>query len=161
MTIKEYKELAYAHEPCEEGRELFDSCTSRKGVFDLMVSPRAYDFVMKSVKEGWGPSPVDIENIFKYYVNGRHTSTYRINERNIKSQVWCRTKDVNIDDPIRTVLLFGCTGNIVIRQWQVVRIIMDKNCDIDIECPDNAIVIIDNYGGSVYDMYKNCKIYDR
>lgn len=162
MKIKDFKELMLRHNPCKEGLDAFEKCTSRKDVFDLIASPIAYDFLMKSVRDGWGPTPDDIAQIFKYYVNGRCTTIFRDEMRSIRSQVWCNSKEVKVDDKIRTMILFGCHGDIEIGKWQVVRLIVDKNCDIDIICPDSsAYVIVENYGGSVYDMYGNCNIYER
>ena len=55
----------------------------------------------------------------------------------------------------------GCDGMVTINDWQVVRILVDKNSKIGLRCSDKSIVIVDNYGGVIHKLGGNPKIKDK
>lgn len=158
MTIRDYGERLEMHEPCKSGAEAFSRCKSRKDVFELIGSPQAADFFLKSVAEGWGPTPEDVENVFRPYLNGGMTIVNKIEDRKVRAQVWCKSDIVSITDSVRWLILVGCRGDVHIRDWQVVKIFLDKNCSVRIHCAANSIVYVENYGGEIRGVEGECKI---
>lgn len=157
MTISDYKEELVKHAPCKEGAMAFDKCKSRKDVFELIGQPVACDFFMKSLEEGWGPSPEDFESIFRPYINGALTIKYHIGERKLHSQIWCNADEISIDNSVRWLILVGCNGEINIKDWQVVKIFIDKNSNVELKCGANSIVYVSNFGGKFKDISGNCR----
>lgn len=158
MTIAEYQERMKGHEACAEGADAFAQCKCRKDVFSLIGAPVAVDYFLRSIAEGWGPSPDDIQNVFRPYLNGGLTVVNKIGERKIRSQVWCRADEVSIPDSVRWLVLVGCRGSVHIADWQVVKIFLDSHCSVQIECAPNSIVYVENYGGEIRNVKGECKI---
>ena len=158
MTIREFGESLKMHAPCDKGAEAFSRCKSRKDVFELIGDPSATDFFLKSIADGWGPTPEDIETIFRPYVNGGLTAIHAMGDRKLRSQVWCRSDEVSVPDSVRWLILIGCRGAVKIADWQVVKIFMDANCSVNLECSPNSIVYVENYGGEIRNVKGECKI---
>lgn len=159
--IMKFRDRFLEHHPCPEGVEALENCNGRKDIFTLLASPTASDFLMRSILEGWGPSVSDMESVFKPYLNGRFTAHYINGDRKIGTQIWCNAPIVTIDDDVRWLVLVGCDGMVTINDWQVVRIIVDKNSKIGLKCSDKSIVIVDNYGGVIHKLGGNPKITDK
>lgn len=158
MTIPEYQERFKMHAPCKDGAEAFLRCRGRKEVFELIGSPIAADFFLKSVAEGWGPSAEDFEKVFRPYVNGGLTVVNKIGDRKVRSQVWCRADEVSVPDSVRWLILVGCRGDVRIAPWQVVKVFMDASSSVYLHCAENSIVYVDNYGGEIRGVEGECKI---
>lgn len=160
LTVSEYKRIYLDHEPCAEGMEAFSRCYSRKDAYELALSPLACDFFLKSIRDGWGPTPDDIEAVFGPYLGNGYTPNYNTDSRQVRCQMWCKCDRVSVDDSIRMITLVGCRGRVDITGWQVIKILVDSNSDIDLYCSDNSIVLVENYGGVVRDKNGNAKIKD-
>lgn len=158
MDISDYKATMKAHGPCAGGEAAFAGCRTRKDVFELIGGPEAVDFFLGSIKEGWGPSPEDFETVFRPYINGALTVTSRIGDRKVRSQIWCRADDVQVDDSVRWLILLGCRGFVRIKEWQTVKIFLDRNTRVRIECAPNSIVYVENYGGEIGSIEGHCRI---
>lgn len=158
MTILEYRERIKTHAPCKSGFDAFLRCSGRKDVFELLSGPVAADYFLKSVAEGWGPSPEEFEHVFRPYVNGGLTVVNNVGERKIRSQVWCRADDVSVPDSVRWLILVGCRGDVRVGPWQVVKVFLDASCSVRIHCAENSIVYVENYGGEIRGVDGECKI---
>lgn len=157
MTITDYQEELFDRNPCVEGIEAFKKCLCRKDFFELVGQPVACGYFLKSIQDGWGPSPQDFESLFRPYINGSHTISFKVGNRKMRSQVWCNSGDISIDDSVRWLILIGCRGVVKITNWQVVKIFVDRNSRVDIDCDKNSLVYVENYGGKVSDVHGNCK----
>lgn len=158
MNIRDYGESLKMHAPCEQGAEAFSRCKSRKDVFELIGRPESVDFFLKSIADGWGPTPEDVENVFRPYLNGGMTIVNKIDDRKVRSQVWCKADSVSIPDSVRWLVLVGCRGDVYISDWQVVKIFLDRNCSVRIHCASNSIVFVENYGGEIRGVEGECNI---
>ena len=158
MTIREYQERLEMHAPCENGAEAFSRCKSRKEVFELIGSPVAADYFLKSIADGWGPSPEDIEGVFRPYLNGGLTVVNKIGERKVRSQVWCRADNVAVPDSVRWLILVGCRGDVFVSEWQVLKVFIDASSSVYLHCAPNSIVYVENYGGEIRGVEGECKI---
>lgn len=158
MNIRDYQERLKMHDPCKDGLEAFSRCRSRKDIFELVGSPEATDYFLKSIAEGWGPEPEDVEKVFRPYLNGGLTVVNKIGDRKVRSQVWCRSDNVSINDAVRWLILVGCRGDVYISDWQVVKIFVDANSSISLHCSPNSIVYVENYGGEIRNVEGDCKI---
>lgn len=159
--LHRFKAEAALHGPCEEGLEGLARCRTRKDLFRLAMAPGCVDFFMKSMLEGWGPSPDEVEETFGPFVNGGYTPRYTYGDKQADAQMWCKSKRVAIDDAVRWLVLVGCKGTVEIGEWQVVKIVTDCKCDIDLVCSDSSVVYVENYGGRISDLRKNAKIIDK
>lgn len=157
MTINDFKEELLRRSPCEEGIAEFNKCKNRKDFFELVGKPIACDYFLTSIQEGWGPTPQDFESLFRPYINDSLTITFTVGDRIVRSQVWCNTGEIMVDDSIRWLVLIGCRGRVKVANWQVVKIMVDKNSNVEVDCSRNGIAYIENYGGIVSDVNGNCK----
>lgn len=157
MNIEEFKAKCQDKEPCEQGWDAFMRCRNRREVFELLSSPIACDFLLDSIEEGWGPEPRDMERIFRPFLNGGITNVFATELRKVKSQVWCRADEVEIEDDIRWLILIGCRGTVRIKDWQVVKIFVDAYSSVEIDAAPNAVVYVENRGGRVKSVKGNCK----
>lgn len=158
MTITDYQERLKMHAPCKDGVGAFLRCKGRKEVFELIGSPLAADYFLRSIAEGWGPSAEDFERVFRPYVNGGLTVVNKVDDRKFRSQVWCRSDEVSVPDSVRWLILVGCRGEVRIAPWQVVKVFLDANCSVRLHCAENSIVYVENYGGEIRGVDGECKI---
>ena len=158
MTIEEYIAEARKHNPCDEGMVALEKCHTRKKAFELLASPVGCDYFLKSIQEGWGPSVSDFLDNFLPYINGALTVKNETKNRLVRSQVWSNSRLIEIDDDIRWLILIGCQGKVRIKPFQVVKIYVDINSNVEIEGSERSIIYIKNYGGRVFDPHKVCKI---
>lgn len=158
MNIRDYEERLKMHAPCDQGVEALSRCRNRKDVFELLGSPTGADFFLKSIAEGWGPTPEDVEGVFRPYLNGGLTVVTKIGERKVRSQVWCRADNVSIPDSVRWLILVGCRGDVHISDWQVVKVFVDAGSSVRLHCAPNSIVYVENYGGEIRGVEGECKI---
>ena len=161
MTISDYGALLREHTPCSEGEVAFSRCRTRKDVFDLIGGPVGVDFFLDSIRAGWGPTPKDFGAVFAPYINGKTTVSTTVGARRVQSQVWCEVDHVSVDDNIRWVVLIGCRGRVTIREWQVVKVFLDKNSSVTLDCAPGSIVYVENYGGEVRSVNGDCKIIEK
>lgn len=157
MTISEYTNICKDHNPCEEGLSQLENCKTRREAFNLLASPVACDYFLQSIQEGWGPGPRDVERLFRPYINGGLSAIYSADNKRIKTQVWCRCDEVEIEDDVRWLILVGCQGVVNISDYQVVKIFVDSHSVVEINASKGALVYIVNYGGRVRDVNGNCK----
>ena len=146
------------HDPCSDGVEALSSCATRADVYAVAAHPMYYDFLYRSMVEGWGPTPADIHKTFRPYINGARSAKYKTKERTILSQIWCRSDRVDVPEDVRVVLLFGCHGTITVKPWQVVKIVVDPESRVAIVGASSSLVYIENYGGHVEDVSGITKI---
>lgn len=111
------------------------------------------------MKEGWGPTPSDIESTFRPYINGAYTVNLKLsNDRTAKSQVWCNADNIVVDDDVRAIVVIGCNAEIVVNNWQVLKILVDHRSRVEIVASPNSVVFVESYGGKVIDEGHYCKI---
>lgn len=151
MNITEFKQIFREHAPCDSGADALERCVTRLQVYELAASPSSYDFLFRSVMEGWGPSPEDMRGAFRSYVNGGRSVRTKTEKRVILSQVWCDVDTVDAPRDVRVLLLFGCKGKVVVKPWTAVKIVTDANTAVTIEAGESSLVYVENYGGQVED----------
>lgn len=158
MNILDFKKIFVEHAPCESGREAFLKCNTRLSAFDLAATPQAADFLMKAAYEGWGPDTEDLKRTFRPYINGGRTVCIDDGERRTGVQIWCDADEIEIEDDVRCVLLFGCRGSFIVKDWQTVKVMVDPNSRIKMQCSDSSLVYVESYGGTVTDPSGICRI---
>ena len=158
MTIREYQERIKEHNPCAAGSDALSRCKSRKEVFELVCDPIVAGYFLKSIEDGWGPTPEEFNAVFRPYTNGRHTVVYRTEDRKIRSQVFCLSDEVSIPDEVRWLFLIGCKGDVRIADWQVAKVFVDANSVVRLHCSPNSIVYVENHGGIVSVVEGSCKM---
>lgn len=160
-ALARYQQEMEKHNPCPEGLEAFRECRSRKRAFELAVSPLAVDFFLRSMSEGWGPSPEEVETVFRPYINGGLTVRSDIGDRTISSQMWCGSEYVIVNDNVRWLVLVGCKGTVEIKRWQVVKILADASTDVHVTCDETSVVMVENYGGKITDSEGRARIINK
>jgi len=158
MNISEYKKLAESYNPCQEGLSALMECGTRMDVFDLSVNPLCYDFFLRSIKKGWGPTPEDIQNVFSPYINGGRRVKCGKDKTEHLCEMWSGNGELSVSDELRRIVLIGWIGDVIVGEWQTVKIITDKNSKINVHCGDNAIAFIENYGGEVNVCTRGCRV---
>ena len=159
-AIQEFRKRYVEHAPCSDGAEAFSKCGSRKDVFRLALSPTGVDFFLKSIMDGWGPSPDDVLSAFGAFVNGRLTVRNENGDRVTSAQMWCGENHITVDDSVRWLVLVGCVGKVEINKWQVVHVFVDSSSRVEIIAHDNSIVYVTNYGGKITGVFGRARIND-
>lgn len=150
MNILEFKERCRKYAPCHEGEAALDACANRKEVYEVMLHPQYYDFVMKSVQNGWGPTPEDILDSFGPFVNGGYRVSHMIGNRECTTDMWVRRTGVmEATTEQRILMLMGCTGLVKIPAWGTVKLCVDRSSSVEVTCGENALVYVECYGGRV------------
>lgn len=149
--ISDYRRVFLEHSPCEEGESALRACSGRKDVFDLVVSPVGMTFFVESIRQGWGPSTDEVMEAFRPYANGAYTARFESGSRVHYAQMWCGLGDMVVEDGVRCILLVGRRGKVTVPDWQVVKLIVDANCYLELECGKNSLVWVENHGGRVVD----------
>lgn len=149
MILEEYMHKAESHAICQEYLDRWHDCGTKRDVFAMGCEIEGAKFLVKSISEGWGPSPREIAESFPRMINGLCINTAIADDgKSYTGSVWCNyTGDFIITTTV--VSLLNCHGYVKLAKNSLSYIYVDCNSDVVIDATDGLAAIIYNYGGKV------------
>lgn len=108
VTLEQFKDNAKQHGICEMLND-WDNARSKKALMDVALSIRGIEYITRAIAEGWGISPIVIEEEFKPFLNGR----YKRSADGYTSSLYCGFKGDTIKIDTTVTLVIGFNGTIV------------------------------------------------
>lgn len=100
MEIADYKKVIEAHNPCAVGLAELQGGRTRHDVFSCLIDRNNTDYLLASMRDGWGPAPADITRVFDRHLNGPVQDNV---------QVWCEySGDITLAPSVKRLVLIGC-----------------------------------------------------
>lgn len=147
-TIEEIRQDYIEHGICADYLSMWESGISRRAIFEIGCTIQGLGFLAQGLTEGWGLTVEEICHMFRHYINGRYVTSVHRKTGDYDSVIW-----FNFDGKaeIKTTCagMFRCHAEIDIHPWNVCYIFLDSSSTLEINCPNSARVIVENYGGKV------------
>lgn len=151
MEIQEYIELIKRHDPCKEGVELMEVCSTRYDLYKLSLSPVCTGWFLNSIRDGWGLSIDDISRLFSRYVNGGMTVKEILpSGRALCSQMWTGKSSVILDDEVCRIILLGFKGKVhVMKKYGFLEVYAGPETEAVVSFCDSGLMLLRQFGGNV------------
>lgn len=139
ITLEQFKENAIKSGICDEYKERFFSCNSKKELFEMALSVKAIDYLFDSIAKGWGISSQEICNRFPNLINGR----YILKEKGYTSKLYCKYSDKDIVCDTTLLALIDCDCDVIVPKNHICEIYV-VNSNINIK--GNGVAFVVSYG---------------
>lgn len=138
------KRYALAHGLCGRYTKRWDEAVSPKDLIDLASDANGLAFLAEGFAYGWCPSEGYVMEVFGDYINGDYISRHG----GYTSEIWCGDRDgEDVRIYATAALVAHCSMSIWIPEFDVKRMYVTGNTDLDIDCGGVAYVSV--YGDSV------------
>lgn len=133
---------------CEEYKNKIFKRRSKLNIIQTVLDANGVSFLQEMNEKGFGLPYEVIMKQFKSYINGRYKAEFSKGDRIFyTSRLYCcYQEEVLIDSTVTTLL--GCKCDITIEDYDFVKIYLDSNCDVRINCPKNARCLVECWGKS-------------
>lgn len=88
INLDKFRQNAAKESLCSEYTGLWDGCKSNKDFIDLAISSKGADYLCDAIAKGWGISPEEIAERFKYFTNGKYVRS----KDGYSSELYCIAK---------------------------------------------------------------------
>lgn len=131
---------------CEEYKNKIFKRRSKLNIIQTVLDANGVSFLQEMNEKGFGLPYEVIMKQFKSYINGNYKAEFSKGDRIFyTSRLYCCYQDeVLIDSTVTTLL--GCKCDITIEDYDFVKIYLDSNCDVRINCPKNARCLVEYWG---------------
>lgn len=133
---------------CSHYTEKVQDAASKKRLMQLVLDANGINFLQEMQNKGKGLPYEIILNEFKNYINGKYIAEFKNEKGNgYTSSIYCCYFDsdtINVNTTL--VSLLGCKSKVNIAENDFVRICVDRNCEIIVNCPLNSRCIIEYWG---------------
>lgn len=131
---------------CEEYKNKIFKRRSKLNIIQTVLDANGVSFLQEMNEKGFGLPYEVIMKQFKSYINGRYKAEFSKGDRIFyTSRLYCCYQEgVLIDSTVTTLL--GCKCDITIEDYDFVKIYLDSNCDVRINCPKNARCLVEYWG---------------
>ena len=146
MKVHEWiKKMVDAGFTCDAYTGKLNSSVSKKDIIDVCLDANGITFLCDMQAKGF---PLPYENILREYgayINGRYKAEF---DGYSSSMYCCYFEGDNVVVDTTQALFLGCNVTIKIKRNAYVKLYVDRNCDIKVECGDNAKCIIVYWTGA-------------
>lgn len=154
--IVEFRKTAQEHGICDKYLKLWDSCISKKEMFELGCRIEPATYLAQSISEGWGVYPEDIRYNFGMFINGQYKVSVKKGDGEYTSQMWCCANNKFVLADTTVCVLLKCDVDVFVKDFNICRIIADKcskirlhvgkDCGVIVETFSDNVSIEENYG---------------
>lgn len=129
---------------CNEVEKVL-SAKSKKQIFEIACSGKGIEFLIDMSEKGHQLPYEVIKSEFGKYINGKYKPVIvGSNGTSYTSALFCDTSEDDIIVADTTALcLLGCSGSLFVPQNVICQLSIDKNCELEIHCPQNSRAIIE------------------
>lgn len=141
---------------CLQYKPVVDKSHSKQDFMNLALDVNGGYFVCDMTQKGFALPYTTILKDFKNYINGNYIADYTGSKAVYTSTMYCCYYDSdNIRISTTNTLLLGCKSKIVIQPNDYVHIYADKNCELEIYCPDTSNAHIEYWEGAKINLAEN------
>lgn len=121
---------------------------SKLHLMDVALDVNGVAFLCDMMSQDKGLSYEIIKVEFKNYINGNYKAEItKDNGKGYSSCVYCEyNEEIEVDTT--STALFGCKCRVIVRPYDFAYLYLDKNCDIDICCPESSRVKVHYWQGA-------------
>jgi hypothetical protein len=151
MLFKDWiNEVIKSGNLCSHYTEKVQDAPSKRRLVDLCLDPNGVSYLQEMQAKGMGLAYETILTEFKSYINGRYIAEFKNEKGNgYTSSIYCCYFDsdtINVNTTL--VSLLGCKSKVNIAENDFVRICVDKNCELIVNCPQSSRCIIEYWGNA-------------
>lgn len=133
---------------CETYTDKVEEAKTKKRLMDIVLDSNGQSWLPEMQAKGMALPYETIVTEFKSYINGRYKAEFSKGDKVFyTSCLYCCYDDSVEVDTTATVLL-GCKCDVNIKDWDFVKLYVDTNCDITINCPENARCLVESWGNA-------------
>lgn len=141
MEIRDFIDRMDAHSPCERGAKMIREATTRSDVFKCIADNANSDFLIASIRDGWGPSPDDLLRLFPRRVNGAVTDGF---------QMWVRHSGrIPYNPEVKRMAIIDSKCCISIPSGTVIKVLMCGDSFLNVDGDEYTYVLCNRYGGRI------------
>lgn len=131
---------------------------SKLHLMDIVLDANGASYLCEMQANGFELPYETIHREFHNYINGKYKANFR-NEKGhgYSSCIYCEY-DGDIDIDTTSTTLLGCRGRVILAPYSFVQLYLDKNCNIDIVCPETSRAKVDYWTGAVINIDGNGRI---
>lgn len=135
---------------CNEYKDKALSARSKMDLIRLCFDANGIYYLQEMQSKGLGLPYEVICSKFKSYIDGRYIAEYLNKKGNsYTSSLYCCFSDSDYIDIQTTITsILGCKSSIRVRENDFVRIYVDKNCELEINCPQSSRCIVEYWKGA-------------
>lgn len=126
-----------------------NSALSKKQLADIGLDANGISYIARMAQKGY-PLPYNsLLKEFKNFINGNYIFESVPNERGYSytSEVYvCYSDNDHVDVKTTLVAFLGCKTKINIQERTIVNVYLDKNCEVEINCPLSSRCRVYLYG---------------
>lgn len=127
---------------------------SKIALMDIVLDSNGASYLCEMQAKGFPLSYETILDEFKAYINGKYIAEYKNEKGNgYTSCVYCcyyESDEIHIHTTNTTIL--GCKAKIYVKPYDFVQIHADKNCELEIFCPETSRIKIDYWDGAIIEV---------
>lgn len=159
MTFREWiNNLMSVGLLCEDYTDRVNSALSRKQIADIGLDANGISYICRMAQKGY---PLPYETLlkeFKNFINGKYIYESKPNDRgySYKTEMYVCCSD-SIDVRTTSIALLDCKTKLNLKEYAVVNIHVDKNCEIEINCPLSARCRVYLYGDAKVNILNNAE----
>lgn len=136
ITLEQFKENAIKNGICNEYKDSFLNCNSKKELFEMSLGVKAIAYLFDAMAKGWGISSQEICNKFPNLINGN----YVLEDKGYTSKLYCKYWGDDIVCDTTLLALIDCDCDIVVPKNHICEI-HAFNSDIHIKGEGEAFVV--------------------
>lgn len=151
---------------CREYKEKATMARSKMDLIRLCFDANGASYLQEMQKKGFELPYEVICSKFGSYINGKYIAEFKNdNGYSYTSSLYCCFSDSNYIDIQTTITsILGCKSAIRVRENDFVRLYVDKNCELIIDCPASSCCIVEYWEGAsieVSGIYNNVELIER
>lgn len=133
---------------CEAYTDKVEEAKSKKRLMNIVLDSNGQGWLPEMQAKGMALPYETIVTEFKSYINGRYKAEFSKGDRVFYTSCLYCCYDDSVDVDTTATVLLGCKCDVNIKDWDFVKLYVDTNCDITINCPENARCLIESWGNA-------------
>lgn len=133
---------------CEAYTDKVEEAKSKKRLMNIVLDSNGQGWLPEMQAKGMALPYETIVTEFKSYINGRYKAEFSKGDRIFYTSCLYCCYDESVDVDTTATVLLGCKCVVNIKDWDFVKLYVDTNCDITINCPKNARCLVESWGNA-------------
>lgn len=133
---------------CEAYTDKVEEAKTKKRLMDIVLDSNGQSYLCEMQAKGMALPYETITTEFKSYINGKYKAEFSKGDRVFYTSCLYCCYDDSVDVDTTATVLLGCKCDVNIKDWDFVKLYVDTNCDITINCPENARCLVESWGNA-------------
>lgn len=133
---------------CEAYTDKVEEAKSKKRLMNIVLDSNGQSYLCEMQAKGMALPYETIVTEFKSYINGRYKAEFSKGYKVFYTSCLYCCYDDSVDVDTTATVLLGCKCDVNIKDWDFVKLYVDTNCDITINCPENARCLVESWGNA-------------